>query len=577
MTNLYNRWILGQTARFPTPDLVAAALATGNWVATAAEVTPGTPPSAPPLPEAGGGGAALGNPFSIADLPAAAGPVGDAIWLPFLTADGGAQQRLTRAQLLAGVSAAAVSWGAVTGKPDSFPPSAHGHAFSQITNLPVILAQLIALQSPGYLAWDGNSLTTAAALVDWQALPQAISGTVTSTGGAGPSDTVPLLQWVSPDEGKLYGFGVRWRSDGRVDLFHRWNGVECTPISMPARTNLGGGAASAEFMLGGPLIPLSGGVPAQRGLLSIAWGSFSRFLRLLSPDSFDANALRLIFAGPSGETTNLRQFQAANSYAGWYNSAVYSAAAVATFAIQHSAATANGVQVTGADAGQSPALEAKGADPEINVVVKPKGGNGSLAVEAPAGGAAKIVASGPDASHDLALSPKGAGVLRLSPTVISGLTAVTAAAGTGRVMVHNGTDLVGLTVDQLFNGRLLQNSVLAGNLELKQGRVDVAASATLPVFGGQNVYHYRLTGSPVTLTLPARSPSSTRLLIIRVCIDQDATGGRALSFAAPAGEIIQWSGGSMGTIATAANARTWFEFRAIGGETRWDAKITDKD
>lgn len=132
------------------------------------------------------------------------------------------------------------------------------------------------------------------------------------------------------------------------------------------------------------------------------------------------------------------------------------------------------------------------------------------------------------------------------------------------------------TIAQFFNGRTLQDSRLIGIIEAKQLRSDVSATATLPVYGTQNTYHYRLTGN-ATLTLPTRPAASNTIIGITLIIDQDGTGGRTLTLNAPAGETIKWHGGTMGGIATGPNARTRIALSAAQGETRWDAAIVYKE
>ncbi|KJV08596.1 hypothetical protein VZ95_16805, partial [Elstera litoralis] len=137
------------------------------------------------------------------------------------------------------------------------------------------------------------------------------------------------------------------------------------------------------------------------------------------------------------------------------------------------------------------------------------------------------------------------------------------------------------TVAQLFTNRLLSggsviNARLVGVREEKQVRLDVATAATLPTINNHNTYHYRLTGN-ATLTLPARLTNVNCIIGITLIIDQDGTGGRTLTLNAPAGETIKWHGGVMGSIATAANARTRIALSAAQGETRWDAAIVYKE
>ncbi|KJV09482.1 hypothetical protein VZ95_11235 [Elstera litoralis] len=362
MTILYNRYT--QEGLDFAPDTVADALGTGFWVATLGETTPGAPPEPPRIPPYAGGGAA-GEPTTqpILSYPPATELVEDGDWIRILDVSSGQEVRCTRTQFLAALG---IAWDNVSGKPANFP-------------------------------------------VDWQALPEAISSTVSSTGGAGPSDTVPLMRHQSADA--QYGWGALWKTYGAINFYSRWNGVDYTFISLPARTSIGGGpVVGSEFHLGAEHTPVNGANPATGGMHSIAWGPQKRLWRWLSPDSFDLAALRVTLRGPSGEQTNVRMIQPASSYFGWYAADSYSATAIPAWAVQHVALEVNGLQAVGAVAGASPKIEARGADENIDAVVKPKG-TGAFAVEAATGAPAKFTAAGPDADHNAELFAKGAGTV----------------------------------------------------------------------------------------------------------------------------------------------------------------------
>jgi hypothetical protein len=132
------------------------------------------------------------------------------------------------------------------------------------------------------------------------------------------------------------------------------------------------------------------------------------------------------------------------------------------------------------------------------------------------------------------------------------------------------------TVLQLFTNRTVTIPRLVGAREAKQVRVDVATTATLPTLDSQNTYHYRLTGN-ATLTLPARITTANSIIGVTLIIDQDATGGRTLTLNAPAGEVVRWHGGAMGSIATLPNTRTRIVLSAAQGETRWDAAVVYRE
>jgi hypothetical protein len=364
MTLLYNRYTQ-EALDFP-PDSVAAALGTGFWVATLVETTPGPVPEPPPIPPYAGGGVSGDSATTpILDYPLATEPVEDGDWIRILDVSSGQEVRCTRAQFLAALG---IAWDNVSDKPDTFP-------------------------------------------VDWQAVPQAVRSIVSSTGGAGPSDDVPLILWQSPDG--LYAVGVRWKTNGSSSLFHRWNGVEYPVLHMPARASIGGGAfQSLEFHLGAEFTPVNGANPATGGMHSVQWGPQIRRWRWLPPDPYDPEAVRVVLAAPTGAAASVRLFQPGGSYFGFYASDVYGPTAIPAWAIQHVLGEVNGLQAVGAVAGASPKIEARGADPNVDVMVKPKG-DAAFAVEAAAGAAARITAAGPDTDHILEVTGKGAAGVRM--------------------------------------------------------------------------------------------------------------------------------------------------------------------
>ncbi len=183
-------------------------------------------------------------------------------------------------------------------------------------------------------------------------------------------------------------------------------------------------------------------------MLSIAWGTYTRFARLLNPDGFDASALRLVFNGPSGEAANLRQFQPANSYHGWFASNTYGASSVPTFAIQHGANAVNGLQVTSGDSGSAPLLEARGADTDIPVRAKPKGAS-AFEVQAAAGASAKIAAVGPGANHDVEFIPKGTGGAKFPAKVGFGVAPISPQTLTGDLQGSAGAKAIAVALAAL--------------------------------------------------------------------------------------------------------------------------------
>jgi hypothetical protein len=72
----------------------------------------------------------------------------------------------------------------------------------------------------------------------------------------------------------------------------------------------------------------------------------------------------------------------------------------------------NYLQISNQIAGASPGIAAVGNDPNISIVLAPKG-TGSTILYVSSGQTPTLLASGPDTNHDLALVPKGAGSVRI--------------------------------------------------------------------------------------------------------------------------------------------------------------------
>lgn len=142
--------------------------------------------------------------------------------------------------------------------------------------------------------------------------------------------------------------------------------------------------------------------------------------------------------------------------------------------------------------------------------------------------------------------------------------------------VSNGDTPARTSVGGLFTNRILTAPELRGYTELVAAAVSVNGAHTMGGITAGNVKRFTLTGA-VTLTLPAVSLNNNTGLALSAVLVQDATGGRSVTFAAPAGETIIWDGGgSQPAIATGAGQETTFSFYRIAGSTHWKGVRTHK-
>jgi len=132
------------------------------------------------------------------------------------------------------------------------------------------------------------------------------------------------------------------------------------------------------------------------------------------------------------------------------------------------------------------------------------------------------------------------------------------------------------TVGTLFANRILTAPELRGYTELVAAAVAVNGAHTMGGITSGNVKRFTLTGA-VTLTLPSVNLNNNTGVALSAVLVQDATGGRSVTFAAPAGETIIWDGGgSQPAIATGAGQETTFSFYRIAGSTHWKGVRTHK-
>ena len=85
------------------------------------------------------------------------------------------------------------TWGSITGIPATFPPSAHVHPQSEITNLVADLALKAPLASPAFTGNPTAPTPTAGDADTTVATTAFVMNAVTAAGGAAPSDAVPLM------------------------------------------------------------------------------------------------------------------------------------------------------------------------------------------------------------------------------------------------------------------------------------------------------------------------------------------------------------------------------------------------
>jgi hypothetical protein len=124
------------------------------------------------------------------------------------------------------------------------------------------------------------------------------------------------------------------------------------------------------------------------------------------------------------------------------------------------------------------------------------------------------------------------------------------------------------TLAELLTGRTITRPRLVDQTEAKQVRVDVSGSYTLPT--GVNTHHIRLTNNATVTLADVRPAAAGTWRGQTLIVDQDGTGGRTLTLQAPAGQTLEWTGGSPPALNSATNGRTRYVFTYDGGEARID-------
>lgn len=126
-----------------------------------------------------------------------------------------------------------------------------------LTTTPTSAPVGFALSATEILFERGDAVSSGGSgSVDWSNVPQAISSTVTSTGGAGPSDTTPLLRWRSADS--LWGYSLFWKTGGNLTLEALDNGVVRTLLEfnrLNRQLSLGGARGREMLRLTGTVDP----------------------------------------------------------------------------------------------------------------------------------------------------------------------------------------------------------------------------------------------------------------------------------------------------------------------------------
>lgn len=120
------------------------------------------------------------------------------------------------------------------------------------------------------------------------------------------------------------------------------------------------------------------------------------------------------------------------------------------------------------------------------------------------------------------------------------------------------------SIANLFTGRTLRGSSVADHDEeyLELGN----RTGTLVLVPGFNMYKLRLVG-PLTLTLPDDRPAAGSLWrAITLVINQDGVGNRTCAFNPPPGQTLAWPNGTQPPLSALVNGRSRFVFTYIAGE-----------
>ena len=136
--------------------------------------------------------------------------------------------------------------------------------------------------------------------------------------------------------------------------------------------------------------------------------------------------------------------------------------------------------------------------------------------------------------------------------------------GTGSNGVYSNTASIGVFSNNVnFSSKKLRN--------FTEDAMSYRASSTaITLTNVRNAQRISLTGN-ATVTLPTGMPGSTEAIKSLVIIfKQDATGGRTMAFAAPAGESLLYNNSAtLPPVSTGANKVTIYVCTKFDGDTRW--------
>lgn len=97
------------------------------------------------------------------------------------------------------------------------------------------------------------------------------------------------------------------------------------------------------------------------------------------------------------------------------------------------------------------------------------------------------------------------------------------------------------------------------------------AGSSFTVSTGTNMARYTLNAATCTITLPSgqpRQPGTMKTIVLY--LKQDATGGRTVDFAAPAGEALEWNNSaSEPEVVSGASKVSIYTFMKFHGDTNW--------